>query len=51
MIGKKICDSLIRIFEDDRNYPEAEKVVEEMAQLVGVNKLSVAIYEEGKDLF
>lgn len=51
MIGKRICDTLIRIFESDRNYPEAEKVAEEMAQLIGVNKLSVAIYEEGKNLF
>ncbi|MEN3043569.1 MAG: ATP-binding protein [Fervidobacterium sp.] len=51
MISKKICDVLIKIFEIDKNCAEATKIADEISQLVGVNKLSIAIYEEGKTLF
>ncbi|MGC8954825.1 MAG: ATP-binding protein [Fervidobacterium sp.] len=51
MIGRKICESLIEIFELDKNGENVNLVAEEIAKFIGVNSLSVAIFEEKKSLF
>ncbi|HOJ94936.1 MAG TPA: histidine kinase, partial [Fervidobacterium nodosum] len=51
MITRKICESLVKIFEVDKNIPEINEIADEIAQFVGVNKISIAIYEENKSLF
>jgi len=51
MIGKRICNALMDIFENDKYSEESTKVAEEIATLVGVEKVSVAIYERAKDVY
>lgn len=51
VITRKICESLVKIFEVDKNIPEINEIADEIAQFVGVNKISIAIYEENKSLF
>ncbi|MFN6992280.1 MAG: GAF domain-containing protein, partial [Fervidobacterium sp.] len=51
MIGKRLCEVLMKIFEDDRNSQEAKHIAEQIAAFVGVNKISVGLYEENKNMF
>ncbi|QAV33165.1 PAS/PAC sensor signal transduction histidine kinase [Fervidobacterium changbaicum] len=51
MIGKKICYALTEIFEKDKYSTEAENTANLLAEFVGVDKISVAIYEKSKDIY
>lgn len=51
MLGKKLCEVLIELFEDNKDSPKSKEIADELAQFLGVNKVSIGLYEEGKNVF
>ncbi|MGC9796648.1 ATP-binding protein [Fervidobacterium riparium] len=51
MIGSKICKALTDIFEKSKLSESAQKVAEEIASFVGVDKISIAFYEKSKSAY
>ncbi|WP_448374862.1 ATP-binding protein [Fervidobacterium sp.] len=51
MIGKRICTVLTEVFENNKYSEQTKIIAEEIAQLIGVEKISVAFYEKAKDVY
>lgn len=51
MIGKRICTVLTEVFENNKYSEQTKIIAEEIAQLIGVEKISVAFYEKAKDAY
>ncbi len=51
MIGKELCNILIEIFESNKFPADSEKITKDITSFIGVDKFSIAIFEQGKDAY
>lgn len=51
MIGKELCNILIEIFESNKFPADSEKIAKDITSFIGVDKFSIAIFEQGKDAY
>jgi len=51
VIGKELCNILIEIFESNKFPADSEKITKDITSFIGVDKFSIAIFEQGKDAY
>ncbi len=49
--SKQLCNTIIEIFESNKFPAQSEKVIKEVASFIGVDRISIAIFEQGRDAY
>ncbi len=51
MNSKQLCDTIIEIFESNKFPAQSEEVIKEVTSFIGVDRISIAIFEQGRDAY
>jgi len=51
MNSKQLCNTIIEIFENNKFPAQSEEVIKEVTSFIGVNRVSIAIFEQGRDAY